>query len=380
MKKLSILLIGLLLVSGLAFAEMGDVSVSGSASVTFGVDLNTTQVGFANAGTSSVSITIIDEASASAGGDDGMYGEITIADYDLSIKDGAIVSDIGSVTAAIVIDPITITIYTAPEFSLDYAGTIDSGTVEGDVSTAIVDVNGTSVNGITISIPAGPAGIDIKLASDGDWTENVDNDFAFGTDISLDVMPATVSLGFMYGWITNATVIGVSAGVDLAVGPADIYLDFDGDASTSGAFAFDIAAGATVAVSSTGMDDETEIALATYIFTGGTVIDLDVTLGVTEPTSGGLVDMLGASVTVELLDVAATLEWNIDVTGEYDTGTLKPYFGFGTGTDTILDLNVGVVLSAGLTGLDNTTITLDYVSADLATDNGIITVVAEVAL
>jgi hypothetical protein len=85
MKKLSILLIGLLLVAGLAVAQEfdGSVSVDGSATVTFGVDLNTNYTGFANTASSSLSITLVAEGDVSAGGDDGLYGQIDIEDFSL---------------------------------------------------------------------------------------------------------------------------------------------------------------------------------------------------------------------------------------------------------------------------------------------------------
>jgi hypothetical protein len=382
MKKLSILLIGLLLVTGLAFADFGDVDVSGSASVTFGVDLDNGTTGFANAGTSSVTITLVDEADAEATGDDGLYGTITIEEYSLEIEDGVIVSALGDVSASITVDPAVITIYSAPSLSLDYAATIDSGTVEGDISTGISATGTNVIGGVTISIPAGPADIDLMVASDGDWNDNAANNYAVGTEISVDVAPATIDLGFIYGWFGTGAVVGLSAAVELDIAPATITVGFDGDASVSGAFAFDIAAGAAVDLSEANDDDDTaNVSLDAYVYTGGTDLDLDVALGFAEPTDGGLMDMLGASVTLELLDVVAALAWNVDVTGEYDTGDLMPYFGFGFGTDGVFDLNVGVELYETFTGIDNTTVVLDYESPDLAASIlGVITVMAEVSL
>ena len=116
-------------------------------------------------------------------------------------------------------------------------------------------------------------------------------------------------------------------------------------------------------------------------------VGLDMTLSVTEVGAGGFVDMLYASISLELLDVIGEsqgLSYNIDVEGNYDTGDLKPYFGFGYGTDEVLDLNAGVELYEGLTGIDNTTVTLHYESTDLTAtapaviDKGVIT--AEVAI
>lgn len=390
MKKMSILLIGLLLVTGIAFADFGDVDVSGDASVTWGVDLNSSYTGFANAGASSVTITLVDEADAEATGDDGLYGTITIEEYSLEIEDGAISSALGDVSASITIDPVVVTIYSAPGMSLDKAATIDTGAVvEGDISVAVANVNGTSVNGITISVPVSVLTVDIHAVSDGDWTENADNDYAIGADIEVEVDPITVDLGVLYGWFTNGTVIGISAGAEVDVAPATITVGFDLDASVSGAAAWDLSAGASVDLADPNDDDDaTNVGLDAYVYTGGTDPDVDIAVSFEEFEDGGLMDGLYATATIGLFDlVAGAVEWAIDVAGGYDTGDVDPYFGFGLGSDEVVDLNVGVHLKSGLTGIDNTEITIDYVaddvtdaSATLTNDIGIFTIMAEVSL
>jgi hypothetical protein len=368
MKKLSILLIGLLLVSGLAFAEFGAVTVSGSASVTWGVDLNSGATGFANAGTSSVSIALIDKASATTTGDDGLYGTITVKDYSLKITDGAIVSSIGAVTASIMVDPATITIYKAPGMSWGNATIID-GT---DLAPGLTGAN--TMGGITIGIPAGPADLSIYVVSDGDWTSNVANDYAAGLDVSVVAGPATIDLGGFYGWFNASGSWGATAGVALDVAPAAISIGFDivpGD--------WEVSAGAVIDLTEANGDGKTGNVALDVSYSEAD--DLDVALGVAEPKAGGFVDMLYASMAVELLNLTSgAIGWTVDVDGGYDTGDIDPYFGFGYGSDSIFDLNVGVILKAGLTGIDNTTITLDYVSTDLPTDLGIITIKAAVKL
>jgi hypothetical protein len=379
MKKLSILLIGLLLVTGLAFADFGDVDVSGSASVTFGVDLNTNYTGFANAASSSVTITLIDEGDGTTGGDDGLYGEITLEDWELTLSPGddVVQGSNGTVTAKIIVDPATITIYSAPSFSMDEAAVIDSGTVEGDIKTSLANINGTSINGITISVPAGPATVAVKVASDGDWTENADNEYVVGSHIDLAIAPLDIDLGVMYGWF-GVAVLGASLGVEVDVAPATIDIGFD-LSDASGDIDFDIAAGVDVDLTEENADGDAGMVGVDVYFYPDTTADLDVALSVSEPEAGGFADMLYATVAFELLDVLETLAWNVDVDGGYDTGDIDPYFGFGYGSDEVFDLNVGVVLKAGLTGIDNTAITLDYVSTDLSTDNGIITAEVEVS-
>lgn len=396
MKKLSILLIGLLLVAGLAVAQEfdGSVSVSGSASVTFGVDLNTNATGFQNTGSSSISITLVGDTDLTKGGDDGLYGEITIDSATITAAPGGSVGgSVGSVSAKIVIDPASITIYTAPGFNIDKAVTLEAAN-EASVSTTLTadNVGGTftvaAIQGITISVPAGPATIDLKVASDGNWEANVDNQYAAGVGVALDIDPVDVGLALTYGWFDAAQIgIGVNAGLSLAdvVNGLDITVGADMNIPDGGDLAWDLAAGVTLNISEANADDAmANVALKAYVAPYGVDdMDLDLTLGVTEPEAGGLVDMLSASLAVQLFDLLAPapaeMIWNVDVTGAYNTGDVKPYFGFGYGSDEVFNLNAGVELYAGLTGIDNTTITLDYVSTDLQVDNGIITVKVAIA-
>jgi hypothetical protein len=366
MKKLSILLIGLLLVTGFAFADFGDVDVSGSASVTWGVDLDTNATGFLNAGSSSVTLTLIDEGDGVTTGDDGLYGEITLTDWSMDITDSTVSGTGGSVDAKIVVSPLEIIIYAAPGMSWGNADALDGG---ADVEPALTGAN--TIGGVTLVLPVDPAEVDVYVVSDGDWTSNAANDYAAGADLTVEVAPITVGVGGFYGWFNAAATYGATASLDVALDAlegvdAGVGFDFvDGGA-------WDVDFVATVNLSPENADEEqSNIALAVYYQT-----DVDVTLGFTETTDGGLMDMLGASVMVELFDNFAI--WNVDVTGEYDTGDVMPYFGFGYGSDSVFDLNVGVELYSGLTGIDNTTITLDYVSTDLSTDNGIITVDATI--
>lgn len=378
MKKLSILLIGLLLVSGFAFAQEFDPSVdlSGEASVTWGVDLNTNYTGFQNAASSTLTLTLVPEADATTGGDDGLYGEITISDF--GWENG--VAD-GSVTAKIVVDPAEIIIYSEPGFDYDMAPTIDEGAVvEGDIAVALTSAN--TLGGITVSVPVDPITVDLKLASDGDWETNTENDYAIGTDVEVAVDPVTLTLGFTYGYF-SAPILGISAKADVSldvVEGLDAYVAMDGVQPDAGDFDWDLAAGAALALTEETDDfDSSMFTVDSYVYVGDPDTDLDIVIGIDEVTAGGFVDMLGAGVTVELFDILVDLEWNVDVTGEYDTGDVMPYFGFGYGSDEVFDLNVGVELYAGMTGIDNTTIVLDYVSENLETDNGIITLATTVS-
>jgi hypothetical protein len=387
MKKLSILLIGLLLITGFAVAQEfdGGVEISGSASVTWGVDLNSNATGFVNAGTSSVTITLVAEQDVSASGDDDLYGEITIAELSLTADatDGAFTlgGDSGTITAKIVVSPVEIIIYAGPDMEWGNAESPDDGDV---VSVNFAD-NVAITNapaGITIVLPVDPASISVYFVSDGDWlaaTENTNNDYAIGTDVEVVVDIITVDLGGYYGWFNASGSWGATAalavaldvlnGVDVSIG-ADIV-------DTS----YEVEFGTTVNLTEANADDD--MGNVGVIVSYDSNDNLDAQLTVTEPTAGGFVDMVGATVVAQLFDLTSgAIVWNIDVTGEYSDGGLRPYFGFGYGSDTIFDLNAGVELGADFTGIDNTTVTLDYISTQLSpapVDNGIITAMVEVA-
>lgn len=391
MKKLSILFIGLLLVTGFAFADgefdgtpTTDIDIT--ASVTWGVDLNTNATGFKNEATFDAELTWLNEVDFSKAGDDGLYGSISVVDVVLKVDTagagGPVTLTRGAITAKVVVDPMEIKIYAAPGFAINKATQVDA-TTAADVQTALANVNGTMIGGITITLPVDPITVALKVASDGDWTENVDNEYVIGSDITLEVDPIELGVALTYGWL-GAPQVGIGVKADVALDVADgidAYVAFDANIPDGGDLAWDAAVGFTFHLSEANADDDTaNVGAKVYVAPFGTdQMDLDVALTFAEPEVGGLMDMLYASATVQLLDLLETLAWNVDVSGGYDTGSVDPYFGFGYGSDEIFDLNVGVHLKSGLTGIDLTTITLDYVSTDLSVDNGIFTVKTAIA-
>jgi hypothetical protein len=385
---LSILFIGLLLVSGFAFATdefsgtpVTDIDIT--ASVTWGVDLNTGYTGFQNAGSFDLELKWLDdgdELDFDKGGDDGLYGYIKIEDAQLEVDGGVLLMSVSKISAKVVVDPIEITIYKAPGMSWGNADNIEAADDGVDVIPALAGAN--TIGGVTISAPdlGGMADVDLYVVSDGDWLTNAANDYAAGLDLSVDVSIVTVSVGGFYGWFNAAGTWGATAelaasldalsGVDVSVG-ADFV---DGGA-------WDVAFNTTVYFSEDNEDDEAgNLAVDVYYSENA---DLDAQVAFSEPTDMGIWDMIGATATLQLLNLTSgTIGYNIDVTGEYDTGDLMPYFGFGYGDDEVANLNVGVELYSGFTGIDLTTIILDYDSADLTDptqDLGVFTVQVKVS-
>lgn len=456
MKKLSILLIGLLLVSGLAFgadvAVESSATIEGSASVTFGVDLNEGTTGFYNDASSTLTVTLVPEQDITVGGDDGIYGEITVEEF--SWENG--VAD-GSVSAKLVVSPLEIKIFSAPTVDFNNAPIFGNESVEfigddgdafslanlgiigdypdnaigdsADTDTLFVagTITGAALYGLTITVPVDPITVDLTLVSDGDWTDqtgddvsdgdsdalvNSENNYAIASSVTVDVAPIEVGANVFYGWFSDVTILGVGAtadveladilfGLDLGVG-VDYVMPIEPDAEATG---FDGALDADFTVSLALTEETDDVDSATIDATVYVApawlgqddfeeLDLDAKVSFSEPEDGGFVDMLYADLGLEFHDLlfgdadflgVAGLEndlnFVISVSGGYDTGDVDPYFAFSYRSDEVTALGLGVVLKSGLTGIDNTSITLDYQADDLTdadpaetNDIGIVTV------
>jgi hypothetical protein len=385
MKKLSILLIGLLLITGFAVAQEfdGSVEVAGTASVTFGVDLNTNYTGFMNAASSSVTITLVADTDVSATGDDDLYGEITIEGLEIT-ADGAGVhggSNGTAITAKIVVSPAEIIIYAEPGMTWGNAASPDDGDV---VAPALVAASATGIQGITIKLPVDPATISVYFVSDGDWTDNVNNDYAIGTDVEVVIDIITVDLGGFYGWFNASGTWGATAA--LAVSLADVLngVDISVGADIVDPSDYEVEFGTTVNLTEANADDDMGNVGVTVSYDFNDNLDAELT--VSEPLAGGFVEDVSAGVTFDLFDLTSgTIVWNVNVTGSYSSGGLTPSFEFDTGSDQIVYLMLSLALGADFTGIDNTTVTLMYEADDLTSQDAVLTndmgiITAEVAV
>ena len=238
MKKLSILLVGLLLVAGLAVAQEfdGSVEVSGSSSVTFGVDLNTNYTGFDNAADSSISITLVADFGGTTGGDDGLYGEITLTDLAISADNTGltVVDGAAQVEAKIVVSPVEIVIWGLPELAWGNATPIETDDWDTEFSMTSGDLGG-----ITIVYPSDMVTVELYVVSAGDWLTNFEDDpltpepvdaeniYATGVDAELVFEPVTVNVGFGYGWLNAVADASYGATVKVALDLADVLNGVD---------------------------------------------------------------------------------------------------------------------------------------------------------
>jgi hypothetical protein len=417
MKKLSILLIGLLLVTGFAFAQ--EVTVKGDATITFGLDLNTNTVGFKNAASSSIELKWFDKVTSSSGAE----GWITLKDWNIEFdSEDKLDVHAPSVSAGWMFDPVKITIYSAPSMKIGNANGfiwhIDAeADVEDDddevtaalsgknvataagaatdapdivmvpagdpaptggvfigtdgtydfyavaVTTAGAAAVATSYAGLTAAIDLGVATLTLKVASDGDWTTS-DNDFAIGAEVSAAVGPANVKAG-VYAGPFDSMDLGFSVGADAMVGPATVDVGFDGfkaDGATD--LDYDVSVDISAAVAGITLGS------TTYLWSAGGAdmeMDQEVTLDAT-----GVVEGLGLTETFQMINVlGGAAEWWSKTSVSYTTGGIKPFAAFEIDDASIIDVEAGVELSGFV---ENTVFTLKYDVDDVSdTNKGVVT-------
>jgi len=394
MKKLSILLIGLLLLTGFAFANdefeaVPTTDIDITATMTWGVDLNTGYTGFTNAATWDAELwwlNAADEVGFSKAGDDGLYGSIAITNVNVSVDGGAVVVSMGAITGKIVLSPITIQIYAAPGMSWGNVAMIDAA--DAGIAPALVAAN--VIGGFTLILPVDPVTLKVYVVSDGDWITNPNtaNDYAAGADATIAVAPITINLGGFYGWFNAAGTWGGTAKAKVSL--ADIMNGLDvtvaADFQDGTPLPWEVGFGTVLNISEANADDAKANVALNVVY--GPASDLDASVVFTEPKAMGLVDKMAATLTVKLLNLlSGTIGWTADVTGEYTLQDgLTPSFGFGYGSDQVADLMVKLVLGAAFTGIDLTTVTLMYDANDLTSmdavetnDIGIFTIAVGIA-
>jgi hypothetical protein len=390
MKKIVFLAV-ILLAFGVAtsFAEM-EASVSGSASVTLGINLNDIGgadgdemgIGFANAGTSSATLTL-SEGTSEKGAEEAVYGYIKVADWKVALTDAATSGAAGTVTAKIMADPIYVQIWALDDLATGKATIIDTS---GGGAQADISDNLTESGGITIGY-SGPITLAIHLASgDGYDTSAGDgmSNWAAGVDASIAAGPATIAVELTKAigdLDANATNVGASVALDL--GPLDPTVAFD----MMMADGVDMMWEAGVVVdfdlgNSSKIDLDLSYSDSAYF---------DVKLGVTEDADAGFVPGLGVGITFLLADLGIAeadgeMFWDADVTFSFaisDTMKIGGAFGYHSNTT----MNAEAYLEMKM--ITNTTMTLKFASASLsdataeggsAQDKGTITFVTSIAL
>lgn len=189
MKKVLLVVAALALVlSGVNAAEVKGgapevtVSVSGSAKVQFGINLNDQEgaAGFKNASSASASITILPATAATSKGEEETYATITVADVKVAGTDGDVAVSAGSVSAKIVMGALYINIL-GVENLINKAGEIV--TVLDGADGIEIDNKG-EFNGLEVGYAVeGIATFSLGITSNKDW-----NSDSWGTKTTADAV------------------------------------------------------------------------------------------------------------------------------------------------------------------------------------------------
>jgi hypothetical protein len=381
-------------------------AISASATLTLGYDLNSNQVGFQNSEDISAKITWYDDASISKGGE-GWYGSIEVdhitfkmsTDLDAAGDTATIdntASDALSVTAKITNGSVYATIYGAPG-AINETAQVDQAEFDsGDAaspSTAgraavlkplYANASG-NIQGLTIGYGSGMiSDISLDIVSDGDWTQNTNNDF--GVKANLDLVPMDlleVKANALYGMFqASQAVVGFGVQPIITVSSImnglDVTLGFDGQ--SAGSFSWDASAGIVLNLAPENADGDQDNVAVKALYASDGQIDSSVAIALN--TAGGVMDGVGFKTTVTLTDLTAVngaMGYGFDVWAEYNKGGLNPFAELYMDSAPVTAVQVGVSLTSDLTGIENTTFTLKYYTQDVSADKGLITFATEIA-
>lgn len=386
MKKLSLLVALAVLVSFGAFAQVSlDYAVTGSATMTWGMDLDTAEHGFLSETASTMDLSItLDPSEVTASGS-GVYGEITLSGFGVAIGDGqgvkwgdavksydkdgdnygvddpAVNSDFATkiaegqeeydytwiqtgiavttpdVAAKIVLsDALFLQIASNPNFNINFA----AEAVDGD-GFASNDIE--NKGGVLLGYMSDIADVNVQLATQNNWEAGDDGAdatrYAFGADVTVkpaDIVTLTAAVNYteLYdGPNDDGDPIGTDTlvGVNVDLTPIDmlsVNLGFDALLGDDTAMDLDISIPVTVT------DAISVTAAGSYVTTGADGDDGKVDAKLSAAMTGDF----ALSVDVMLDDVMTTagddLQFDLEVAGSYnyalsDSTYIKPGFSFG---------------------------------------------------
>jgi hypothetical protein len=410
MKKIALVLAVLLVVGGAAFAEVmvgGEATVAGSVSTTIGMDLDS-RVWGADAD-SSITLTIpLANGSDGASGDDDMYGEISLTGVAVNLSGTGFDDDDndgGTLAAKIVAGDVYVGLNWGG-YNNNYA----AGTGDFDVNLDADWYAVPAYGDIALGFNNGMIGFELEVAAKsgitraadataevlyGMWTGYTEDDDATATTQDATGLVFSVDIEYVSEMITFPVYLTIdpeymadtllfAASVDpsVMVGPLTITAPVD-FLMVGEDMGFDAAPTLAFAV----MDGVT-LGADAYFYNHFDTNYL-ANAGVNVATDG-LVSGLTASVDLGLTDLSSDndgLGWGVDVAVGYvlaDGLTLNVAPGYDSTQD--VDIAGSLVFGSAFTGIDNTTITLDYAKGcydvdgtTASSDAGILSLVTKVA-
>jgi hypothetical protein len=399
MKRIALLTV-LLLVVGLTAGFAVDLkptfALTGSATLTWGINLDTMTTGFTNAQAPTVTITLMPATTLAETGKTPLYGSISISGVGLYWVDGlayngnAVVvppAAVPTVAATLNFDPFVLGIYAAPGMGADTAVSIlqaqDTGfaNVNAIIGNLVAEASLTPVQyasaGTYLTFKGTGFTVTADISSKGDQTANTTNAYAAGLESTVTFAPITFGAGAFQGmnWGANPTTGYVMARADLTgIGWARLGVDVSYDATNM--FQWEVEFSAQMNFNK----DATAYLLANVFYTPDTNVintGMDSALSLMIPANT-LIGPVNFDVTAYYIDLLLATQKlgivsHVGYTQKLEGDmSLAASMGLGettVGTVSTLKVIPSVVLT--LTGAPVTALTFTYTSGDfLATPMG----------
>lgn len=300
MKKLALVLVLVAAIAAAGFAQVSlEPTLTGSATLTFGVDLDLMATGFANETEADIEITLVEEATEEKGGDGTVYGWIKLEDFSIVVDGDGVGVTTPSISARLYMGPVYIDILGVDD-AVDSAGL--GAVIGADIlAPATLDNDYASeYDGLAVVYDSDMIDFTVFVQSEADWVadagsttwsignvvdadddgvaESYDvvstttgandanvpaNGYCFGLTAGVDIAGLAVGLAFNMGMNYGGTVglgpIGFGADVayGLALGDTTLtpYVGFDGVVLAAGAgFDMQIAGGVKMTWADMGSD------------------------------------------------------------------------------------------------------------------------------
>jgi hypothetical protein len=376
MKK-TLLVLALIACATFAFADGAvTATVGGSATVTWGYDLQNSSSGFTNATSASLSFDIIPDSTVDNSSDSYPYGYISLADFGFAFNSGNSPTWLGgdgnatnyaspnlpTVTAKLWLSPaLNVLISSAPTFSYTNAGGITDVTGDAAATDAVkATIAAAPDGGVTINYLLGDMGatgtVSVLFGSLGNWDSAAGtNSYSAGVSVALTPMDLlAVSFAAGYGDFAAGDLF-FSGKVTLT--PADmisLWAAFDGKVASS-VFSWDAEVSSTITLT-----DVATITLTDYIYPS-TDMDAQATVSVSA------VPNLTLSSTVDLFNILTAFDFGFQVAASYDINGIVPGVTFTYYESNAMGIDAYVTLG-GI--IPNTSFKVDWATADLSNDLG----------
>jgi hypothetical protein len=402
MKK-ALLLISFMMIFALtAFAQI-DVSVSGNAEMTFGINLDgDVATGITNSSSAGISFTLVSGTNEKGAEDEGVHGYIKVGEWKASATQDGWSLTAGGVEAKIIFNDMAYLNILGASNKVNYMNPLEDNDGDDDATDEGVAIEVGKNGGVTLGLNIAPATVEIGIFSENDWTNddnaadavydwidddddpstapvwgeseaaavdtddsNTANNYGAHAKIVVAAGPATIDVSAVMGLYAGSN-IGIGAKISAAVGPANLYVVTDMQVAPATAMEF----GGGLSVN---LADMVSIGLdATYGADMGDNLDMKVSLS----KGGAILPELALGVAMVLNNLDVAVGWNVEVTASYATPTLKPYAKFYVDDASLMKLNIGAELYV----ITNVTFVLDYNTDDLGNSNGIVKFVTKISL